>query len=96
MYLSFSDSAKFADVARNLVNGLGYGNIFSFWSSSIFELIKVKIFPSAWTPPLMPFSMAFLFKIFGVTDFAVLATSFFYFILTLIFVFLLAKKNTSK
>ena len=92
MFLQFSDSAKFADIAKNLINGLGFGNSFSFWSSNIFELIKTKIFLSPWTPPIMPYSIAGFFKIFGVGDFAVIATSFFYFILTLVFVFLLAKK----
>jgi 4-amino-4-deoxy-L-arabinose transferase-like glycosyltransferase len=79
-FLSFSDSAKFADIARNLINGLGFGSNFSFWSSKI------------WTPPLTSYSIAAFFNMFGVTDFAVIATSFFYFILTLVFVFLLAKK----
>jgi 4-amino-4-deoxy-L-arabinose transferase-like glycosyltransferase len=92
MFLHFSDSAKFADVARNLVNGLGYGSNFSFWSISIFGLIKTTVFSWFSTPPIMPFSIAVFFKIFGVNDFAVIATSFFYFLLTLIFVFLLAKK----
>ena len=88
----FSDSAKLADIARSLVNGLGYGSNFSFWTPSIFELIKNNIFPFPWTPPVMPFSIAGFFKIFGITDFAVIATSFFYLLLTLVFVFLLAKK----
>lgn len=92
MYLDLSDAAKFADFARNLINGLGFGSNFSFWSSNIFELIKSAIFSALWTPPVMPVSIAAFFKIFGVTDFAVIATSFFYFILTLVFVYLLGKK----
>jgi 4-amino-4-deoxy-L-arabinose transferase-like glycosyltransferase len=80
LFLSFSDAAKFADIARNLVAGLGYGSNFSFWSSRI------------WTPPVTSYSIAAFFKVFGISDFAVIATSFFYFLLTLVFVFLLAKK----
>ncbi len=91
-YLHFSDAAKFADIARNLVNGLGYGGSFNFWDSSIFGFLKQNTFSALWTPPIMPFSIASFFKVFGVTDFAVIATSFFYFILTLVFVFLLSKK----
>jgi 4-amino-4-deoxy-L-arabinose transferase-like glycosyltransferase len=91
-FLTFSDSAKYADIARNMVNGLGYGSSFSFWSVSVFEYIKAKLFLTLSTPPVMPFSMAGFFKIFGLTDFAVIFTSSFYFILTLIFVFLLSKK----
>ncbi|MGA3291925.1 MAG: glycosyltransferase family 39 protein [Candidatus Microgenomates bacterium] len=92
LFLNFSDAAKFADIAKNLINGLGYGGNFSFWGPSIFDLIKARIFSYPGTPPVMPYSIATFFKIFGVTDFAVIATSFFYFILTLIFVFLLGKR----
>lgn len=91
-FLTFSDSAKYADIAKNIVGGLGFGSNFSFWSTSVFEYIKTKLFPSLSTPPVMPYSIAVFFKIFGVGDFAVIATSMFYFILTLIFVFLLARK----
>ena len=62
-FLTFSDSAKFADIAKNLVNGLGYGGKFTFWGSSIFNLLKQKLFFTLWTPPVMPFSIAvFLFN----------------------------------
>ena len=91
-FLNLSDSAKFADIAKNIFYGLGFGNSFSFWGSTIFESLKLNLFAATWTPPVMPYSIAAFFKIFGVGDFAVIATSFFYFLLTLIFVFLLAKK----
>lgn len=92
MYINFSDAAKFADIARNIVNGLGYGGSFSFWPPNILNLERFGIFLSSWTPPVMPYSIAAFFKIFGVTDFAVIATSLFCFILTLIFTYLLGKK----
>jgi len=91
-FLNFSDSAKFADIAKNIFYGLSFGNSFSFWGSSVFELLKSNLFPATWTPPVMPYSIAAFFKIFGVGDLAVIATSFFYFLVTLVFVFLLAKK----
>ncbi len=91
-YLQFSDAAKFADIARNIISGLGYNGKFSFWSSGIIDLSQRLAFPSPWTPPLMPLSIAASFQVFGINDFAVLATSFLYFILTLIFVYLLAKR----
>jgi len=91
-FLSFSDAAKFGDVARNLVSGFGYGGDFAFWSASVSSFLKQKIFSVPGIPPVMPYSIAALFKIFGVTDFSVIATSFFYFLLALVFVFLLAKK----
>ena len=80
MFLNFSDAAKFADVARSLYNGMGYNPLFSFPGGPPVTL------------PVTPYSILVFFKIFEVTDFAVIATSFFYFLLSLIFVFLLAKK----
>lgn len=91
-WLSLSDSAKFADIARNIFYGVGFGSKFSFWHYNIMEAIKATIFTELSVPPVMPYSIAAFFKIFGVGDFAVIATSFFYFLLTLIFVYLLAKK----
>jgi 4-amino-4-deoxy-L-arabinose transferase-like glycosyltransferase len=91
-YLLFSDAAKFADVARNLISGLGYEGRFSFWSEGIINLSQRATFPSPWMPPLMPFSIAAFFKIFGISDFSVIATSCFYFILLVVFTFLLGRK----
>ncbi len=90
-FLSFSDAAKFADIARNFVLGQGYGSAFSFWSASIFKHLNQSVFP-VFDPPFMPLSIAVFFKIFGVSDAAVVTTSFFYFVLTLVSVFLLSKK----
>jgi 4-amino-4-deoxy-L-arabinose transferase-like glycosyltransferase len=91
-FLTFSDGAKFADIARNIVMGKGYGTIFSFWSTGVFDSIRNILFESVQVPPVMPYSIAAFFKIFGVNDFAVIATSVFYFVLLLIFVFLLGSK----
>jgi len=90
-YLSFSDAAKFADIARNLLNSNGYSSSFTFFSRNIFEKLASEFVMSK-VPPMMPVSILISYKIFGVKDFAVLATSFFYFTLSLIFTFLLAKK----
>ncbi len=91
MYLSFSDAAKFADVARNYVEGKGWGSSFSFFSPSIFEQIKSSLFDMG-IFPLQPFFISLFFRILGVGDFAVVATSFFFYLLSLVFVFLLANK----
>lgn len=96
IFLTFSDTAKFADVARNLVMGRGYGGNFSFFDAKTFGNLAKALFPSPGVLPVAPFSIAAFFKIFGVNDFAVIATSFFYFLLTLVFVFLLAKKLFGK
>jgi 4-amino-4-deoxy-L-arabinose transferase-like glycosyltransferase len=86
-FLTFSDAAKFADIARTYLTTGKYGQGFTFWTNEL-----NYPFNSSWIPPVTPFSIAFFFKIFGIGDFAVLATSLFYFALTLVFVFLLAKK----
>ena len=80
IFLIFSDAAKYANVARSLVIGNGYNAMFHFFGGAPQIL------------PVMPLSIEMFFKLFGVNDFAVIATSFFYFLLTLIFVFLLSKK----
>lgn len=81
-YLTFSDAAKYADAARNILYGLGKVSNFNFWGTT----------NSHWIQPVMPYSIAAFFKIFGINDFAVVATSFFYFLLSLLFVFLLSQK----
>jgi hypothetical protein len=81
--LTFSDAAKFADVARNLVNGQGFTSSFAFWGGPPVIL------------PFTPFSIALLFKLFGINDFAVLLNSFIYSILIWIFTYLLSMKLTS-
>jgi 4-amino-4-deoxy-L-arabinose transferase-like glycosyltransferase len=92
LFLQFSDAAKFADVARNIISGKGFGSDFSFFGSGVFANLKASVFPAIGISPVMPYSIAAFFKIFGVNDFAVIATSFFYFILLLLFTFLLGRK----
>ncbi len=82
LYLFFSDSAKYADVGRNLILNNEFNSMFNFWGYDM----------SDWISPVMPYSISLFFKIFGIGDFAVIATSFFFFLLTLLFVFLLTQK----
>ncbi len=91
-YLTFSDGAKFADVARNLVNGNGYQLNFSFFGQKVFEKIDNHYFPARGVYPTMPYSTAVFYKIFGVSDFSVIATSSFFFLLLVLTVFFLGKK----
>ncbi len=85
-FITFSDTAKYADVARTWLNTGMYGQSFSFWAMNLKYPFPGVILP------VTPFSILTLFKIFGVNDFAVIATSLFYFLLTLVFVFLLSRK----
>lgn len=81
-FLIFSDSGKYADIARNIVISGKFFTLFNFWNAN--NILAIKPFTS--------YSITFFFRIFGINDFAVVAASFFYFILTLIFLFLLTSK----
>ena len=84
LFLTFSDGAKFAVIARNLFNGNGFITDFSFWGSPFFGTSGV--------PYLIPQIMNLFFKFMGVNDLAVVSFSFFFYLLLIIFVFLLGKK----
>lgn len=90
-FLSFSDAAKFADVARNLVSGNGYTSNFTFFNS---EALKsewsVSVF--RWTQPVMPLAIAFFFKLLGISDLSVVATSSFFYVLLVLTTYFLGKK----
>lgn len=78
----FSDSAKYADIARSIYLDQDFNSLFNFWGYRMTE----------WVSPVTPYSIAVFFKIFGISDLTVIAISFFYFILSLLFVYLLAHK----
>jgi 4-amino-4-deoxy-L-arabinose transferase-like glycosyltransferase len=96
MFLTFSDAAKFADIARNLVEGYGFGSNFRFLGTINTEQVRMFPYPATWTPPAMPYAIAAFFEIFGISDTSAIATSIFFFILTVIFTFLLGKKLFGK
>lgn len=83
-YLSFSDGAKFANIAGNLSRGSGFSTNFSFWGANPFSTGGI--------PYLVPFTMSFFFKVFGAVDFAVIAFSSFFYLALVLAVFLLGKK----
>lgn len=87
-FLTFSDGAKFALIARNLFQGNGYVTDFSFWGG--------KLFATSGVPYLLPNVINIFFKIFGVNDLAVIYFSFTFYILLVISVFLLANKLAGK
>ncbi len=82
--LLFSDAAKYALIAKSINLYGKYSTDFSFYLKDLFT--------TQWIIPTMPYSIAGFFKIFGVTDFAVIATSTFYYLLSIIFTYLLAKQ----
>ena len=89
-YLYFSDGAKIADVAKSIVLQGNYLTHFIFFGSKV-VIQGVPVFAS-WILPAVPLSIAVFFKTFGISDFTVIATSFFYFSLLVIFSFLLGRK----
>jgi 4-amino-4-deoxy-L-arabinose transferase-like glycosyltransferase len=93
-FLTFSDAAKFADIARNIVRGEGFVSNFSFYNAA--KLTQEGLFSAPYTPPAMPYMIALFFKFFGVSDASVIATSVFFFFLTVLFTFLLGKKLFGK
>ncbi len=90
--LYFSDAAKYADIARQLARGFDYSTKFIFYDVGYFDLLSDKLVNPTWVKPVFPYSIALLFRIFGISDLMVIATSFSYFLLSLLFVFLLAQK----
>ena len=94
-YLSFSDAAKFADMAKNIIKGSGYFSSFSFGVKSVFSSDH-SFFPSPWIPPLMPYSIAIFYKIMGISDLTVIFVSASYFLILIQFVYLLAEKLFGK
>jgi len=89
-FLTFSDTAKFADIARNLVFGGGYGVNFTNFGAKMPEIVG-GLFPAG-IPPIPPFTIAALFKIFGVTDLAVISTSGFFYLAGAVTLYFLGKK----
>lgn len=87
-YLNFSDGAKFALVARNLVNGNGYTTDFNFWGNINFSTSGISA--------AVPYLMSFFMSLFGTTDIAVIAFSLFFYLLLIVATFLLAQKLFGK
>ena len=84
--LFFVDSARYADVARNFLQDGYFITKFSF-------PINLHPFGNGWLvnlPPLHIATITVFFKIFGISDFAVILQSAFFFILGAALVFLLA------
>ena len=91
-YLTFSDGAKFADIARNLMEGKGYGINFTFFTKPKTAAIASGVFSAKWVPPLMPFSIFLSFLILGVNDIAVIFTSGSFYIGSILLIYLIGEK----
>ena len=83
-YLRFSDGAKFADIARNIVQEEGYVRSFTFFGERAITWPKDQYFNADQMPPLMPYSMAAAFRVFGVSDSSVILTSSLFFLASVV------------
>jgi len=86
VFLSNPDSAKFADVARNFKNGEGLVTDYAICKGAIAD--HCFTFTS---PPLFSVVSSFFMRVFGENDRAVIFTSGFFYILTCLLVYFLAK-----
>ena len=92
-YLTFSDAAKFADIARNIVGGNGFGAGFAPFSE---EFLKTPgLLPIA-SPPFLPLLLSAGFKIFGVNDWVVIFTSALFYFASGFVLYLLGKRLFGK
>lgn len=87
-FLTFSDGAKFALIARNLLLGNGYSTSFSFWGNPFFSTGGI--------PVLLPYLINLFMKVFGATDLAVIAFSFTFYSCLIFSIFLLGNKLFGK
>lgn len=83
-FLTFSDGAKFAIVARNLLQGSGFTTDFSFWGGTLFSAGGIPLFA--------PHLMALFMRFFGTNDLAVISFSFTFYLFLITATFLLGKK----
>lgn len=90
-YLTFSDGAKFAEVARNIHKGLGYGSKFTFFNLPPLQFIGNKLFSAKGALVGMPLAISFSYKLFGVNDFAVIFVSGFFYVGLVVATYLLGK-----
>ncbi|MCJ7805517.1 glycosyltransferase family 39 protein [Patescibacteria group bacterium] len=91
-YLHFSDAAKFADIARNVLAGNGYKANFSFFSSTLFGQPQVSFFSARGVPVAMQFAISLAFRFFGPSDFSVILTSGIFYLGLVVSIYLLARK----
>jgi len=88
-FLTFSDAAKFADIARNLITGKVYGVNFAFFGA------KPEITNGLFSTVILPAYPLFLmqsFKFFGISDFTVVLTSGVFYLAGTMTIYFLGKK----
>lgn len=87
-FISFSDTAKFALIGKEILNSGGFATTFNFWNPTFFNTFGIL--------PVYPYILSIFFKFIGIGDNAVLVTSFSFFFLTAVLVYLLTSKLSSR
>jgi 4-amino-4-deoxy-L-arabinose transferase-like glycosyltransferase len=85
-FVSFSDSAKYADIANNIVEGNGYSRSFTFFSGIKNSNDFKSTWLADWPPPVTPLLISLSFKVFGVSDLSLKITTILFFMFTLLVV----------
>ena len=92
MSLTFSDSAKFYEAAKNLIAGDGLVIHHSFFSPATLAAYQPG---QSWTANFLPLSswiMSLFFKFLPINDFTIAIIGYLFFIICLVLIFLIAKK----
>lgn len=79
-YLQFSDAAKYADIAKNIVTGKGFTSNFEFFGG-----------PPV-VSPIYPRVISLFFYFFGISDLSVIATSIVFLVLSFLISYLITYK----
>ncbi|MCL5090598.1 MAG: glycosyltransferase family 39 protein, partial [Patescibacteria group bacterium] len=89
------DPSDYAQIAKNLLEGKGFTTNVSFAVPLDFYKNINKLtppWPDVWRDPFLTASIAFMYKIFGIGDFAVIFTSGLYYVLSSFLIFWTTKK----
>lgn len=92
MNLTFSDSAKFAQAALNLIRGQGLQISHSFFSSKLLSVFSSSSQFSVGFLPLPSWILSFVFRFFPAIDQTIAITSLFFFALSTFLVYSIGKK----
>lgn len=96
-YLTFSDAAKYANIGKNLYTGKGFYDSFSYFGPAKgLPKMEKGLFPANGIQPVFPYFLSLMFRILGVSDFSVILSSVFFYVLLIISVYLLGKELFSQ
>ncbi|MDP3988230.1 MAG: glycosyltransferase family 39 protein, partial [Candidatus Levybacteria bacterium] len=93
-YLTFSDAAKFADIARNVSLGHDFGASFGTFVAQRIET-KEGLFSTA-ILPFYPLLLSIGFKLLGIKDYVVILTSGVFYMLSAVALYFLGQKIFGK